>query len=146
MCRFVAWGDGEIPANRAIALAKEAENKPLAKNGEIGNGRTSSLDNIKPTEGGTNAEYLTRHRVPSPPADQAPHRGRRGPTENALGTRGTEGANLALVARPVYAAFFPSPSASRRLPFCSGGGSMTSAIVPTVCGNGSGACCCCCFL
>ena len=40
--------------------AREAEAKgALAKNGEIGNGR-SSVDNIKPTQGGTSSDYLLR--------------------------------------------------------------------------------------
>jgi len=44
------------------ALATRAEARPLAKNGEIGNGRPaeSSFDNRKATQGGTSAEYQLR--------------------------------------------------------------------------------------
>jgi hypothetical protein len=38
------------------------QEKPLPQNGEVGNGRPSSFDNIKPTQGGTSADY-TRKRL-----------------------------------------------------------------------------------
>jgi hypothetical protein len=47
-----------IIAERKDAAKRAKEAKPLKANGEAGNGR-SSLDNIKATDGGTSAEYLT---------------------------------------------------------------------------------------